>query len=104
MAALGSAAAAANPSSSSALVVAGSSAPGDPVSLAQRIGRNLFNALGGFAQAVQLPDGTTKYAMDFSVVEKWYRSVCSPREVLLSVRRDQRADVALSLVAISKGS
>jgi hypothetical protein len=71
--ALGSAAAAANTAASGALVVAGSTVPGDPATLAQRIGRNLFNALSGFAQAVELPDGTTKYALDFSVVEKWYR-------------------------------
>lgn len=81
VAALGSTAAVANPASSSALVVSGSQASVDPLTLAQRVGKNLVSYVGGFAQAVTLPDGTTKYALDLSVVEKWYRYALSKHEV-----------------------
>ncbi|KAK4054448.1 hypothetical protein OIV83_000942 [Microbotryomycetes sp. JL201] len=70
---LTSAAMAANPSSSQALVpVAAAGARTDPVSVAQGIAKNLFNAVSGFAQSYQTPEGRTAYAVDFSAVEKWY--------------------------------
>lgn len=37
--------------------------------MAQRIGKNLYNAVGSFA--VQIP-GTNKFGIDLAVIEKWY--------------------------------
>ncbi|KAM0791392.1 hypothetical protein ACM66B_005855 [Microbotryomycetes sp. NB124-2] len=70
---LGSTAIAADPSSSQALVpAAAAAARSDPVTVAQRIAKNLFNAVSGFAQSYQTPDGRTAYAVDFAAIEKWY--------------------------------
>lgn len=72
IAALSFSATAANPAQSTALVVAGSNAPPDPVVLAQKVAKNLFNAVGSFAQGVQGPDGKMIYGIDLAVIEKWY--------------------------------
>ncbi|ORY89462.1 hypothetical protein BCR35DRAFT_300654 [Leucosporidium creatinivorum] len=72
VAALSSSATAANPAQSTALVVAGANAPPDSVVLAQKVAKNLFNAVGSFAQGVQGPDGKMMYGIDLAVIEKWY--------------------------------
>ncbi|GAA5875312.1 hypothetical protein JCM3774_005776 [Rhodotorula dairenensis] len=78
LAALGQSAAAvaANPATSTALVrVGGSAAAGgaapDPVRLAQLVGKNLFNAVAGFAQP--LPGGQAGQWLPFDAIERWYR-------------------------------
>lgn len=75
LAALGQSAAAvaANPATSTALVTTGgssNSAP-DPVRLAQLVGKNLFNAVAGFAQP--LPGGQAGQWLPFEAIERWYR-------------------------------
>ncbi|KAK4053912.1 hypothetical protein OIO90_003749 [Microbotryomycetes sp. JL221] len=72
---LGLTAASANPAASQALVPSGgggAASAADPVGLAQRVAKNLFNAISGFAQSYQTIDGRTAYAVDFAAVEKWY--------------------------------
>jgi hypothetical protein len=80
LAALGQSAAAvaANPATSTALVTTGgssNSAP-DPVRLAQLVGKNLFNAVAGFAQP--LPGGQAGQWLPFEAIERWYRYVSRP--------------------------
>ncbi|BGP55669.1 hypothetical protein JCM8202_003841 [Rhodotorula sphaerocarpa] len=66
------AAVAANPATSTALVPARSAASGpDPVQLAQLVGKNLFNAVAGFAQP--LPGGQPGQWIPFDTIERWYR-------------------------------
>lgn len=74
LAALGQtgAGAAANPALATALVPAKPAGP-DPVQLAALVGKNLFNAVGSFAQP--LPNGQGSW-IEFSLVERWYR--CAP--------------------------
>ncbi|GAA5996762.1 Opi10p [Rhodotorula paludigena] len=63
--------AAANPSSSTALVPAQSAAaPPDPVLLAGLVGKNLVNAVSGFAQP--LPDGSGSW-IPTQAFDRWYR-------------------------------
>ncbi|BGP40374.1 hypothetical protein JCM10449v2_004336 [Rhodotorula kratochvilovae] len=71
LAALGNTAAgaAANPGLSTALVPAKSAGP-DPVQLAGLVGKNLFNAVAGFAQP--LPNGQGSW-IEFALIERWYR-------------------------------
>ncbi|TNY24777.1 DUF775-domain-containing protein [Rhodotorula diobovata] len=71
LAALGQtgAGAAANPALATALVPAKPAGP-DPVQLAALVGKNLFNAVGSFAQP--LPNGQGSW-IEFSLVERWYR-------------------------------
>ncbi|GAA5893460.1 hypothetical protein JCM8208_000807 [Rhodotorula glutinis] len=71
LAALGQtgAGAAANPALATALVPAKPAGP-DPVQLAALVGKNLFNAVGSFAQP--LPNGQGSW-IEFGLVEKWYR-------------------------------
>ncbi|BGP16486.1 hypothetical protein JCM10213_001177 [Rhodosporidiobolus nylandii] len=71
LSALGQSAAgsAANPANATALVPARGGP--DPVGLAQMVGKNLFNALAGFAQP--LPDGSGTW-IEFGLVQKWYQN------------------------------
>ncbi|GAA5983510.1 hypothetical protein JCM10908_000313 [Rhodotorula pacifica] len=76
LAALGTSATAiaANPATSTALVPARGGAGGggpDPVKLAQLVGKNLFNAVAGFAQP--LPGGQAGQWLPFEAIERWYR-------------------------------
>lgn len=65
--------AAANPSSSTALVPSQSvAAPPDPVLLAGLVGKNLVNAVSGFAQP--LPDGSGSW-IPTQAFDRWYRCV-----------------------------
>lgn len=79
LAALGQSAAAvaANPATSTAVVRAGSSTAPDPVRLAQLVGKNLFNAVAGFAQP--LPGGQAGQWLPFEAIERWYRCVAPCR-------------------------
>ena len=86
LAALGQSAAAvaANPATSTALVITGgsSTASPDPVRLAQLVGKNLFNAVAGFAQP--LPGGQAGQWLPFEAIERWYRSVFSTLSELVA--------------------
>jgi len=45
---------------------------GDPVKLAQLVGKNLFNSLSGFVR--EAPGGVGGSWLEFGKVEEWYRN------------------------------
>ena len=58
-----------------AVVLAREAAPVEAVRLATGIGRNLFNAVGGFAQPFPEGSGMKGSWIALEVIERWYRSV-----------------------------
>lgn len=92
------AAVAANPATSTALVTTGgsSTASPDPVRLAQLVGKNLFNAVAGFAQP--LPGGQAGQWLPFEAIERWYRSVFSTLSELVAEALTDAEPLAKSLL------